>query len=242
MHAMVTSQAHHSTEEYGIIHLWRHSKGGGGRPKWTGVDGGRGVMSTVDVHTVHTKIRHLQTLKLYNKLEYIKLQYFNHFLKRIFEKNASNLVFIKQNYSPFFSEMWTSHSGGGGSRPNWIHVDKGREGGQKASFCVDVINGWSLLHSNSACSMLMSDDLRLPRRGIEPRPPRSTLPLGHCPSPHMYTSTGAFWKSCAFTFLNLLPVSIFNLNINQARKHCLHSIPANLGWSVSLCMDYRTCK
>ena len=24
--------------------------------------------------------------------------------------------------------------------------------------------------SNSACSMLMSDDLRLPRRGIEPRP------------------------------------------------------------------------
>ena len=29
-----------------------------------------------------------------------------------------------------------------------------------------------VLRSNSACSMLMSDDLRLPRRGIEPRPPR----------------------------------------------------------------------
>ena len=27
-----------------------------------------------------------------------------------------------------------------------------------------------VLRSNSACSMLMSDDLRLPRRGIEPRP------------------------------------------------------------------------
>ena len=27
-----------------------------------------------------------------------------------------------------------------------------------------------VLLSNSACSMLMSDDLRLPRRGIEPRP------------------------------------------------------------------------
>ena len=28
-----------------------------------------------------------------------------------------------------------------------------------------------VLRSNSACSMLMRDDLRLPRRGIEPRPP-----------------------------------------------------------------------
>ena len=27
-----------------------------------------------------------------------------------------------------------------------------------------------VLRNNSACSMLMSDDLRLPRRGIEPRP------------------------------------------------------------------------
>ena len=33
-----------------------HTKGEGGRPKWTGVDGGRGVMSSVDVHTIHTKI------------------------------------------------------------------------------------------------------------------------------------------------------------------------------------------
>ena len=42
-----------------------------------------------------------------------------------------------------------------------------------------------VLRSNSACSMLMSDDLRLPRRGIEPRHPgseASTLPLGHLPS------------------------------------------------------------
>ena len=42
-----------------------------------------------------------------------------------------------------------------------------------------------VLRSNSACSMLMNDDLRLPRRGIEPRPPgseASSLPLGHRPS------------------------------------------------------------
>ena len=43
-----------------------------------------------------------------------------------------------------------------------------------------------VLRSNSACSMLMSDDLRLPRRGIEPRPSgfrsRHRLSLGHRPS------------------------------------------------------------
>ena len=41
-----------------------------------------------------------------------------------------------------------------------------------------------VLRSNSACSMLMSDDLRLPRRGLEPPgSEKSTLPLDHCPSP-----------------------------------------------------------
>ena len=42
-----------------------------------------------------------------------------------------------------------------------------------------------VLRSNSACSMLMSDDLRLPRQGIEPQPrgsEPSTLPLGRLPS------------------------------------------------------------
>ena len=45
--------------------------------KWTGVDGGGGVMSSVDVHTkIYTfifKSWNFQTLKLYNKLNYIKL-------------------------------------------------------------------------------------------------------------------------------------------------------------------------
>ena len=42
-----------------------------------------------------------------------------------------------------------------------------------------------VLRSNSACSMLMSDDLRLPRRGLKFRGPpgsdKSTLPRGQCP-------------------------------------------------------------
>ena len=58
-----------------------HTKRGRSRPeKWTGVDGGRVVISSMDVYTVHTKkfkfmfkSLNLRTLKLYNKLNCIKL-------------------------------------------------------------------------------------------------------------------------------------------------------------------------
>ena len=48
-----------------------------------------------------------------------------------------------------------------------------------SSIYVHSIEIGQLLRSNSACSMLMSDDLRLPRRGIEPalRVPRHRLYL-----------------------------------------------------------------
>ena len=65
-----------------------------------------------------------------------------------------------------------------------------------------------VLRSNSACSMLMSDDLRLPRRGIEPRPfgfrdidstsRPSPLPLGG-----LITDTKLFKKKLKTYLFNL---------------------------------------
>ena len=44
-------------------------------------------------------------------------------------------------------------------------------------------NDLGVLRSNSACSMLMSDDLRLPRRGIESRVPRQDIGSTAMPLP-----------------------------------------------------------
>ena len=78
----------------------------------------------------------------------------------------------------------------------------------------------STILSNSACSMLISDNLRLSRRGLEPGPSRfrevGSTAIGHCPSlgrcPSLPDSAGSLHRS--------------NLYVHQELEHINYIIDA----------------